>query len=134
DPRTGEPKGEPLWRDRPVRDMAFSPDGKALLARYAPVVGGTTHFRLWDLAQGKVVGPTVQPHGYVAVFDVHWSRDSRRVLTAAWDRTAQLWDAATGQPRLEPFAHRDAVERAVFSPDEKTILTTSKDATARLWD
>src|SRR5262249_49224698 len=53
DRRTGEPKGEPLWRDLVCDRLAFSPDGKLLLAQGSRPGGGGTTIRLWDLAQRK---------------------------------------------------------------------------------
>jgi len=54
---------------------------------------------------------------------------------ASRDKTARLWDAATGQPIGEPLkGHTDIVSSAGFSPDGKRILTASWDRTVRLWD
>jgi eukaryotic-like serine/threonine-protein kinase len=64
---------------------------------------------------------------------VAFSPDSTRVLTGSADRTARLWDAATGQPLGEPLRHEGAVNGVAFSPDGKRLLTAS-DGTARWWD
>ncbi len=68
------------------------------------------------------------------------SPDGRLVLTGSADRTARLWDAATGQPIGPPMEHRAEVIAVAFSPDGKTILTasphsatTSEDDGAALW-
>ena len=51
------------------------------------------------------------------------------------DKTARIWDAATGKPIGEPLkGHEDAVRSAAFSPDGKRIVTASSDKTARVWD
>ncbi len=65
---------------------------------------------------------------------VAFSPDGKTVLTGSADKTARLWDAATGQPIGPPLPHRDAVQAVAFSPDGKTVLTGSDDRTARLWD
>ena len=62
-----------------------------------------------------------------------FSPDGTRVVTASEDRTARLWDAATGKPLGEPMKHADAVGYAAFSPDGTRIATASQDETARLW-
>ena len=55
-------------------------------------------------------------------------------MTASGDKTARLWDAASGKPIGEPMKHEDGVGSAQFSPDGQRVVTASKDKTARLWD
>jgi WD40 repeat protein len=63
-----------------------------------------------------------------------FSADSARVLTASADRTARLWDVASGKEMAVLRGHEDEVRSAVFSTDGARVLTASKDKTARLWD
>ena len=65
---------------------------------------------------------------------VAFSPDGRTVLTGSRDKTARLWDVATGRPIGQPLVHQGFVEAVAFSPDGKTVLTGSFDRTARLWD
>jgi WD40 repeat protein/serine/threonine protein kinase len=67
------------------------------------------------------------------VFEVAFSPDAARILTASWDKTAKLWDAASGE-LIASFAHQGFVWHAAFSPDGARILTASADTTAKLWD
>ena len=55
-------------------------------------------------------------------------------LTAGWDHSARLWDAATGLPIGRPLRHQGVVNSATFSPDGQNVLTSSSDRTARLWN
>ena len=57
-----------------------------------------------------------------------------RVVTASDDKTARVWDAATGKPLTSPLEHQAQVESAAFSPDGTRVVTASWDNTARVWD
>jgi hypothetical protein len=60
--------------------------------------------------------------------------DGMRIITASRDRTARVWDAATGEPLTEPMRHDNRVNAAAFSPDGSRVVTGSADGTARVWD
>jgi WD40 repeat protein len=49
-----------------------------------------------------------------SVYDAVFSPDGAQILTASGDRTARLWDAASGK-LIVSFAHQDEVLRAAFS-------------------
>ena len=68
------------------------------------------------------------------VWTAAFSPDGRLILTGSHNKTAQLWDAATGQPVGPSLPHDSAVLSVAFSPDGQWILTGSADKTARLWD
>jgi WD40 repeat protein/tetratricopeptide (TPR) repeat protein len=63
-----------------------------------------------------------------------FSPDGRRVVTASSDKTARVWDAATGQPLGLPLTHQGEVLHAAFSPDGGRVVTASADHTARVWE
>ena len=54
-----------------------------------------------------------------------FSPDGARVVTASGDKTARLWDAATGAPIGEPLRHDGPVNSAAFSPDGKRVATSA---------
>jgi predicted NACHT family NTPase len=64
---------------------------------------------------------------------VAFSPDGGRVATASYDRTARLWDAASGKQLAVLKGHTDSVRSIAFSPDGSRLATASHDGTARLW-
>ena len=68
------------------------------------------------------------------VTGVAFSPDGKTILTGSDDKTARLWDAASGQPIGKPIQHSSQLSDVAFSPDGKTILTACLDGSARLWD
>jgi WD40 repeat protein/serine/threonine protein kinase len=119
------PQGHPLPYQPIANGIAFTPDGRTLLVKSPAQV------RLWDMATGQMLG---RPLRGGSLYAVAVSPDSKTVLTAGSNHTAQLWDTGLGAPRGEPLRHQGTVYAAVFSPDGRTVLTGSADNTARLWD
>jgi WD40 repeat protein/serine/threonine protein kinase len=113
-------RGGLVWSAR------FAPEGRRLL-----VVGGNDA-RLIEIDSRELV-VRFSPHGAVASADV--SPDGTRVVTGSWDRSAKIWDAATGKVLVKLDAlHEGYVNSACFSPDGARVLTASDDGTARLWN
>ena len=67
------------------------------------------------------------------VLGAQFSADGKTVVTASWDKTARLWDVASGKELLVLRGHESSVSGAQFSADGKTVVTASGDKTARLW-
>ena len=65
---------------------------------------------------------------------VAFSPDGRLLATASEDKTARLWDPATGKHLRALTGHTGPVLSVAFSPDGRLLATTSWDHTARLWD
>jgi len=66
--------------------------------------------------------------------DVEFSADGKRIVTAAGDNTARIWDARTGAQLAVLAGHTQRLWAASFSPDGARVVTASNDGTARLWD
>lgn len=120
----------PIWAIRypdEVYCVAFSPDGKGLLAGSAD---GT--LKLWDVKTGEEIRS--YPGHAAKVASVAFSSDGQRIVTGSWDATAKLWDAATAEVIRTFSGHRDSVEQAGLSPDGTKVVTSCWDGTAKIWD
>ena len=63
-----------------------------------------------------------------------YSPDSKRIVTAGIDATAEVWDLNTGALALTLRGHSGMVHLAAFSPDSKRIVSASFDKTVKIWD
>ena len=70
-------------------------------------------------------------HGVEAVA---FGRDGKTLVSGSRDKTARLWDVATGQVLGPPLPHPKYVQAVALSPDGTRILTGCDDHQARLWD
>jgi WD40 repeat protein len=65
---------------------------------------------------------------------VAFSPDGALLATASTDKTARLWDPATGECVRTLTGHAEAVYGVAFSPDGQLLATASDDRTTKLWD
>jgi len=68
------------------------------------------------------------------IWDMAISPDGKYLVTSSRDKTARLWDFATGETIRIFSEHTDIVSGIAFSSDGKYVVTGSYDHTARLWD
>jgi WD40 repeat protein/serine/threonine protein kinase len=93
---------------------------------------GFEWYYLWRLYHSSSNRLTM--HHEDEVWSVAYSPDGKRLASAGEDRTARIWDAATGQELLTLVGHAEWVYAVAFSPDGKKLATASGDNTAKLWD
>jgi WD40 repeat protein len=79
---------------------------------------------------GERIGKPWKHRGGVHRLRVNEHRD--RLLTASYDRTAQILNSKTGEPIGVAFEHRGALRDVAFGKDG-SILTCSEDDAARAW-
>src|SRR5262249_21640852 len=83
--------------------------------------------------------PAAQPRAVLrghtlALGGLAYPADGRYLPTGSYDRTAKVWDAATGKELATLVGHTATVEAVAFSPDDRILATGSYDGTVRLWD
>ena len=105
--------------------IAFSPDGRFIAG------GGRGAVWLWQPPSGS---GELELSGHGGPEAVTFSRDGRLVATASKDKTAKLWDVATGRELHTLTGHTRWVYGVAFSPDGRQVATASWDKTVKLWD
>jgi WD40 repeat protein/transcriptional regulator with XRE-family HTH domain len=100
-------------------DMQYTPAGDSILA-------SLTTFE----------SPPLEFKGHTAdVWGVDFSPDGKYLVTGSDDRTARLWDVATGETIRIFSGQSGGIDGVEFSPDGKYLLAGGgADHTARLWD
>lgn len=86
---------------------------------------------------GKLVRPEIVPQTGHAdpINSLQFSPDGLHLLTGSGDRSAILWDVATGRKlRTYQGEHSNFVTWVRFSPDSQHVLTGSLDKTVVIWE
>ncbi|MEJ2552331.1 MAG: TIR domain-containing protein [Anaerolineales bacterium] len=87
---------------------------------------------IYDLDAKKIV-TTFSGHTE-RILVATWSPEEDRILTAARDLTARVWDAQSGEELLRLEGHKNTPRGARWSSDGQYILTWSSGGDVHLWD
>jgi WD40 repeat protein len=68
------------------------------------------------------------------VFALAFAPDGKRLLSGSGDKTAIIWDMATGQPIHRLSGHAKDIKSVAFANDGSRVITGSEDRTLRLWN
>jgi WD40 repeat protein len=123
--------------NQPIEELDFSHDGSRLLS-----ASGDRTARIWDAGGWLDYNPGAGPREWsslvtlvghkAALIDAEFSPDSTLVLTTAYDRTARVWDARTGEGLVTLVGHDGPVLAGEFNP-EGTLVATAAGPSARVW-
>jgi periodic tryptophan protein 2 len=117
-----------------ITTLAFSPSGRHFAVGLGRVV------QIWhsplsltpESEEGHEFAPFILHRSYSGHHDVvnhiHWSRDSRYLLSAGKDLTARIWSLDHEQNFVPTTlaGHREGLLGAWFSGDEKSVFMTGK--------
>ena len=125
DAATGEELALLDEHDGRVAGARFSPDG-AMVAS----AGWDGNAYLWRWQSGDAL---VLSGHRDKLASIEFDRSGSRVVTAG-DKTARVWDTASGQMVANLRGHSGFVDAAVFNGDGSRVATASQDGSARVWD
>jgi eukaryotic-like serine/threonine-protein kinase len=114
----------PSGRLRPT--ASFSSDGRFLLLAW-----GSKSAELRDAATGTLLREF--KHADV-VYHAAFSSNGQWVVTSSEDRTARVWETASGKPASPALPHSSAVTLAHFNSDASKLLTLREHRFVQLWD
>jgi hypothetical protein len=110
----------------PLADIAFSPDGARLMA---PGQDGKLH--LFDAVTLAETGVIAAPGALIT--GGSFSSDGKRIAGVSLDRTARVWDAASGEETAR-FPHDVYLSAARFSADGTRLATAGRDGEVSVFD
>ena len=114
-----------LWHGKPIRVVAFSPDGQTLAS------GGSYPIKLWNLVSGKEVRTFTERrrslwsqflNPSLNVNYLAFGPDGQTLVSGEWEQTVILWSLASGK-EIQTFTkhaiHSSSVNdyEMAFSPD-----------------
>jgi WD40 repeat protein len=95
------------------------------------LTAGGKEIKLWN-REGKQVGE-LTGHA-TSVWNADISRDGKRAVSSAFNKTFLLWDVYNGTITEPMRGHEDVTLAVAFSPDDQWIASGSNDHTIKIWN
>ncbi|MBI5693231.1 MAG: protein kinase [Verrucomicrobia bacterium] len=125
-----ERSASPRSRFSPAFSVAYSPDGRLLVAGGGDAYGKDSFLDLWSFANGP--DRSLAAHRG-PVFAATFSPDGRRLISAGLDQIVQVSDVETGRPVQRIIGHSAGIWALALSPDGTRLATSSWDRTTKVW-
>ncbi|XP_061653313.1 WD repeat-containing protein 37-like isoform X1 [Phyllopteryx taeniolatus] len=81
----------------------------------------------------RIASTTLRSHQGV-VIAADWLVGGKQVVTASWDRAANLYDVETSELVHSLTGHDQELTHCCTHPTQRLVVTSSRDTTFRLWD
>lgn len=125
----GTPIGKPLIDRGEFLSVAFSPDGRGIVAG-----NGKGEIYGWTLPSGDLLFGPVRGAHTSTVWDLVFSPVGNRFATESSDGTSVVFEYPSGRILGSAFKDVDRVAGVVFSTDGDVLIGGGGDGTLRLWD
>ncbi|KAE9420221.1 hypothetical protein Angca_009492, partial [Angiostrongylus cantonensis] len=98
--------------------------------------GGLDSETMQPNAEGtKIKNAMMRLTGHTGVvIGCDWLAGGSQLITASWDRTANIYDVERGEVLNILSGHEMELNHCSAHPSQKLVVTSSKDSTFRLWD
>jgi WD40 repeat protein len=126
---------EALPEKRTLRNLAFAPDGRALVAAENVFSKESGALRMWDVPSGRLVAGFQGPPELEGYFSLAFASDGRSLVAGHVQLGARILDAATGTELASiPVSPANRRQSLAFAEDGRTLALGTGGASVKLWD
>jgi WD40 repeat protein len=123
-----ESERTPVNAGEKITGLTFSPNGQLLVG----AIENRVLFWRVDITGCELIREIIGHTNLVE--SLAFSTDGQRLLTTSDDKSAKVWDVATGDLLMTLNGHTGIVSKGIYSPDGLWIVTAGHDGTIRFWD